>query len=280
MAHEEGSKPMEYYHISAEDLGRDAKVPLLKLGSSGEVFYEMAREMVDEIRAHNERGEKTVFICPVGPVGQYPIFVRLVNEERLSLKDCWFFNMDEYLDDNDEWIDESDPLSFRGFMNREVYGKIDPELLMPVEQRVFPDPKDPERVGRLIDELGGVDICFGGIGITGHLAFNEPDASMSCEEFADLDTRKLDIHPETRATNCVGDLGGALEDMPHRCVTIGMRQILGARKVRLGVFRDWHRAVVRRAVYGEPTAGFPATLVQGHPDARIYVNDVAAGRAY
>ena len=78
----------------------------------------------------------------------------------------------------------------------------------------------------------------------------------------------------------MGDLGGALEDMPHRCVTIGMREILGARKVRLGVFRDWHRGVVRRAAYGEPTAAFPATLLQNHPDAKIYVNDVARQQAY
>ena len=270
----------EYYHISAQDLGKDAKVPLEVLGDSGEIFYEIALTMVEEIEAHNARGEKTVFICPVGPVGQYPIFVRLVNERRVSLKNCWFINMDEYLTDDAEWIDESDPLSFRGFMNRTVYSKIDPELVVPEAQRIFPDPKDPGNVGRVIDELGGVDIAFGGIGITGHLAFNEPDPSLSVDEFAALETRVLDIHPETRATNCVGDLGGALEDMPKRCVTIGMKEILGARKVRLGVFRDWHRAVVRRTAYGEVTSAFPATLLQNHPDAKVFVNNVAAGTAY
>ena len=270
----------DYYHIPAEELGRGARVPLTVLGDSGEVFYELALEMVNTIREHNERGERTVFICPVGPVGQYPIFVRLVNEERLSLKNCWFINMDEYLTDDDEWIDEDDPLSFRGFMNRTVYGQIDPELLMPAEQRVFPDPLDPGRVPALIEELGGVDIAFGGIGITGHLAFNEPDSSLTPEEFAQLKTRTLDIHAETRATNSVGDLGGALECMPKRCVTIGMKQILGAREVCLGVFRDWHRAVVRRAAYGDQTAEFPATLAQNHPHACIYVNDVAAKQPY
>ena len=131
-----------------------------------------------------------------------------------------------------------------------------------------------------IEELGGVDIAFGGIGITGHLAFNEPQPELTPEQFAQLPTRVLDIHPETRATNCVGDLGGALEDMPHKCVTIGMKEILGARKLRLGVFRDWHRAVCRRAAYGEITAAFPATLAQKHPDALLYVNSVAAGQAY
>lgn len=103
---------MDYYQISAEELGQNAKVPLLKLGDSGEVFYELALEMVGEIEKNNAVGRRTVFICPVGPVGQYPIFVRLVNERRLSLKNCWFINMDEYLTDDEEWIDERSPLSF------------------------------------------------------------------------------------------------------------------------------------------------------------------------
>ena len=98
-------------------------------------------------------------------------------------------------------------------MARNVYGKIDPELLMPEEQRVFPDPGDLGRIPALIEQLGGVDIAFGGIGITGHLAFNEPQPELTPEQFAQLPTRVLDIHPETRATNCVGDLGGALEDI-------------------------------------------------------------------
>lgn len=269
----------DYYRIPADELGRGARLPMKVLGSSGEVFYELALEMMREVERGNAAGRPTVVICPVGPVGHYPIFCRLVNERRLSLRDCWFVNMDEYLTDGDEWVAEDDPLSFRGFMAREVYGRIDPELVVPPAQRVFPDPHDLGRVARVIDELGGVDLAVGGIGITGHLAFNEPYDGATVEEFSALGTRVVDIRPETRATNCSADLGGALEDMPTRAVTIGMREILGARKVRLGVFRDWHRAVCRRAAYGDVTADFPATLAQTHPDALLYVNDVAAEAA-
>ena len=267
---------MDYFKIPAAELGKGARIPVYPLGDSGEVFYELALEMLRTIQDHNARGEKTVFICPVGPTGHYPIFVRLVNERKLSLKDCWFINMDEYLTDDGEWIDHDDPLSFRGFMDREVYGKIAPELLMPESQRVFPDPNDPAHVPALIDELGGVDIAFGGIGITGHLAFNEPQPELSADEFAELKTRAREILPETRAVNAMNDSGGVLEDMPSRCVTIGMHEILHARKVRLGVFRVLHRAVVRRAAYGDVTAAFPVTILQNHPDALIYVNAVAA----
>lgn len=68
--------------------------------------------------------------------------------------------------------------------------------------------------------------------------------------------------------------------MPRWCVTIGMNEIYHARKVRLGVFREWHRSVVRQAAYGEVTAHFPASLLQGHPDAVIYTNAVAAGQPF
>ena len=270
---------MNYFNLSAQELGRDAKIPIVRLGDSGEVFYELALEMVCAIRANNAAGKPTVFICPVGPVGQYPVFVRLVNRERLSLKNCWFINMDEYLEDGG-YIGESSPLSFRGFMARKVYGQIAPDLLMPPEQRVFPEPDRPERVDRLIEELGGVDIAFGGIGINGHLAFNEAREDLTAEEFAALGSRIVTLNPETRTANAIGDRGGAIDAMPTQAVTIGIRQILSARKVRLGVFREWHRAVVRQAAYGPVTAHFPASLLQNHPDAVIYANAVAAARPF
>ena len=269
-----------YFRIPAEELGEGARIPLKKLGDSGEVFYEMALEMVGEIEKNNAAGRRTVFICPVGPVGQYPIFVRLVNERRLSLKSCWFINMDEYLTDDGEWIDERCALSFRGFMKRNVYSKIDPELLMDESQRVFPDPHNVQAIPELIERLGGVDIAFGGIGINGHLAFNEAQDELTPEEFAQLHTRVLSISRETRVANAIGDLNGAIDAMPRKCITIGMAEILSAKKLRLGVFRDWHRAVVRQAAYGEVSAHFPVTLAQKHPDAMIYVNANAAKQPF
>lgn len=261
-----------YYQISAEDLGKNSRIPLVKCGESEEVFKEMAQEMVNVIKEKNEKNESTVFICPVGPVGQYPFFVQMVNDQKVSLKNVWFINMDEYLNNDDTYIDESSPLSFHGFMNRVVYTKIDPELVMPKEQRIFPDPKDPEFIARTIEKLGGVDVCFGGIGINGHVAFNEAQDELTPEEFAELPTRVLRISRETRVANAIGDLSGAIDAMPEKCITIGMKQILGAKKIRLGVFRDWHRSVIRQAAYGEVSAHFPVTLLQRHPDAMIYVN--------
>lgn len=267
----------DYYGLTAAALKEGARIPLMQLNESGEVFYELALQMIRTIEVNNQAGKPTVLILPVGPVGQYSIFVRLVNERRLDMTRCWIFNMDEYLDAQGNWIPEEDPLSFRGYMNREVYGRIDSELLPPPEQRIFPDPKDPGAADTLMASLGGPDLCIGGIGLNGHLAFNEPQPELSIEDFSALGSRVRTIAPETRAANCMGDLKGALEDMPTHCVTLGIRQILSSKKIVLGVFRDWHRAVLRRALHGEMSTAFPVTLLQVHPDALIISNAVTAG---
>ena len=266
----------DYYYYGKEQLLANPKIPLEVLADNKAVFCAMAQEMAEEIKRKNALGEHTVFICPVGPVGQYPYFVELVNEQRIDLKNVWFINMDEYLTDEKEWIDKEESLSFRGFMERTVYTKVDPKLVMPEEQRVFPDPHDPGRIAALIEKLGGVDICFGGIGINGHLAINEADDSLTAEEFRNLHTRVLQITRETRTANAIGDLNGAIDDMPKYCITIGMNEIYNARKVRLGCFRDWHRSVVRHAAYGEMSGHFPAALLQEHPDALIRMTEFVA----
>ena len=268
----------KYYSYGKERFG-EGRIRTICLPSSEEVFRAIAEEMAAEIRKNNAKGEKTVFIVPVGPVGQYPLFVDIVRKEQLSLRDVWFLNMDEYLKDDRTYIDKDDRLSFRGFMERTVYSQIPAELNIPEEQRIFPDPDDPGKVLRTIGSLGKVDICFGGIGINGHLAFNEAE-DVSAAEFASRETRVLPISRETRVANAIGDLNGAIDAMPRYAVTIGMREILMARKIRLGVFRTWHRAVVRRALFDEPSGSFPVTLVQEHPDALIYVNDVAEEIAF
>ncbi len=271
---------MEYYHIEERDLGINANIPIRKFASSDEVFNQIACQMVDEIKKNNDKNEKTVFICPVGPVGQYDFFVKMVNDESISLENCWFINMDEYLNDDDTYIDIESKLSFRGFMAKNVYGKIHKELLMSEDQRIFPSPTNPSFILDKIHELGGVDIAFGGIGINGHLAFNEPQEELSIAEFSNLPTRVLSIAKETITANCIGDLNGALEAMPRRCITVGIKEILSAKRIILSVFRPWHQAVVRRAAYGAVTSGFPVTLCQNHPDTVIFVNDIAAKRPF
>jgi glucosamine-6-phosphate deaminase len=164
-------------------------------------------------------------------------------------------------------------------MNRLFYVRIDPELQPTRSGQWFPHPQGPEQIGELIEQRGGVDVCFGGIGINGHIAFNEPPEEgeeMSVEQFAALPTRVLALTRETRTINSV-TVGGGIELIPRKAITVGMKECLGAKKMRFYCNRPWQSAVVRRVLHGPITAACPASLLRRHPDASITMtSDVAA----
>ena len=76
----------EYYYYNKEQLLASPKIPMEVMADKPTVFRTIAREMADFIKEKNAKGETTVFICPVGPIGQYPYFVDIVNNENISLK--------------------------------------------------------------------------------------------------------------------------------------------------------------------------------------------------
>ena len=120
-----------------------------------DVYFDMALTMFEEIVKNNQAGKPSVFIVPVGPTDQYPILAKLINSQRVSLKNVHFFNMDEYLVSPTQWISEDDPMSFHGRMKREFYDRVDESLVMPESQRHFPEPgHEKERIQILrIDDL-------------------------------------------------------------------------------------------------------------------------------
>jgi glucosamine-6-phosphate deaminase len=264
----------DYLRIPADGLGRGQPVRVRMLGDSDSIARDMAKAMLEVLRAKRQ----ATLIVPVGPVDQFSILAEMINAVRLSLRNVVIINMDEYLTDDDAWLPSDHPLSFRGFMDRKFYDLLDPSLAPPVEHRVFPDPRNPGAIADLIARRGGVDACFGGVGINGHIAFNEPPepgATMTVESFAALPTRVLDLARETRTINAV-TVGGDIAAIPRRCVTVGMREILGARALRFYCNRPWQAGVVRRLLHGPVTAACPASLLRMHADAELAVAEHVA----
>jgi glucosamine-6-phosphate deaminase len=213
-----------------------------------------------------------VFIVPVGPIGQFELFAERCNEMQLSLRDLVLINMDEYLTSDGDYIATSNPLSFRSHMERALWSRLDPALAPPLAHRHFPDPRDPQATNRLIERCGGVDVAFGGVGITGHLAFNdppEPGETVDDEAFAKLPTRVVALSRETRTINAVTATRGNIDRIPRTAVTVGMKEILEARKIRLYLNRSWQCAIVRKLLHGPITAAVPASLVRRHPDVQV-----------
>ena len=233
------------------------------------VYFDMALTMLEEILFHNEKKEKTVMIVPVGPTQQYPLLAEMVNRLHVSLKNVHFFNMDEYLVRPDTELSYEDPMSFHGRMEREFYRRVDPDLVMPESQRHFPHPGREREYDRMIEELGGADLCLGGLGINGHVAFNEAlerDDPMTADAFAALGTRVLPITRETRTINAYGYQRGDLFGMPEWCITVGMKQILASKKIYIALNRPWQNGPLRHALFDEEKGQLPATLLRRNPN--------------
>ena len=71
-------------------------------------------------------------------------------------------------------------------------------------------------------------------------------------------------------------VGGEIAIIPRRAVTVGMKEVLGARRLRLYCNRPWQSSVVRRVLHGPITAACPASLMRLHPDAALSVADYVA----
>lgn len=265
--------------VTRDELAASRDVPVAIFENDEYLYFQMAGEMLREILKNNVAGKRTVFIVPVGPTGQYKYFADMVNTLRIDLKNVWFFNMDEYMLDERTLIPSDDRLSFIGFMQKKVYSRIDPELIMPEDQRIFPLPDRAAQIAELLEKLGGADVCFGGIGMNGHIAFNEPPESgenMDEEQYKKLSVRTIKIARETVAVNCVNALGGRLEGFPRYAATIGMKQILDSKKIRLYCFRELHRAVVREFAFGGVSTACPVTLLKNHKDVRLNITEYVA----
>lgn len=111
------------------------KVPLRICRDSDEMGQRMARELVNEIQTHNQRGEVTRAIIPCGPMCWYKPFTEMVNREKVSLKSLVVFHMDECLDWQGRELPRRHPLNFRGYMETHFYEPVESALAVPLENR-------------------------------------------------------------------------------------------------------------------------------------------------
>ncbi len=264
--------------IPPSELGIGSNIKLNVCDHEVDMYWKVAIEVLEVISENNRKGEPTVMVVPYGPLGPYARIAELVNKYRISLRNCVFMNMDEYLNDDGTYIDYNHPLSFRGGMDRTFYSRVDDELNVLPENRIFPEPGNEGRIMEIIKKYGKLDMVFGGVGINGHYAFNEPPEpgeSVTPEEFANRPTRALKITRETRTINAFMNCGANIEAIPENCITVGMKEIMLAKKVRMCMPRDWNAAALRKILHGEVTASVPCSLFQNHPDALIYASSVA-----
>lgn len=265
--------------IEREELGKATHIKVIIVKDRDVVSDIFARTIADKIIENNGNDKNSTFIMPVGPTGQYRKLAKIINEKKTDVSKLYFFNMDEYVGKDGRNLPAGHPFSFTKFVKEEFIDLVDKKIGLRKENLHVPDAQDVSAISDAIKSAGGVDICFAGIGLNGHIAFNEPpdvNETWTDEEFARAPVRVVKLATTTKATNAIFGTGGDLRMVPDYAVTIGMKEILESRQIQ--VFLDWHwqSRIVRDAMYGPVTRLCPASYLQTHKDVTITMAEYVA----
>jgi glucosamine-6-phosphate deaminase len=190
----------------------------------------------------------------------------------LSFQKVVSYNLDEYYP-----IQPLDPLSYRSYMHRHLFSRVD----LPSNQAHVLDGTVPEafaaehaaQFDRWIDADGGLDLQLLGIGRNGHIGFNEP-TDVSVAEASATPTRVVELHPITKA-DAVREFGAPEKVIP-RALTMGVRQILAARTIVMLATGPRKAPIVAQALLGPVTAAVPASLLQTVAERVVWILDEPA----
>lgn len=225
--------------------------------------------------------DNPVGICgPIGPTEQLPLVARLVNELEISLSDAHFWGMDEWVIDGAE-VPVDHPLSFERADRELCFDRIDPRLRMPEGNLHFPGVD----VAPFEASWQGVRcaVMQGGQGDIKHWAFNDPlrregsfeQVPPSPEEYRQLGTRVVDLHPVTISQNARTSGGGNVSLVPTQAVTVGPVQTWQAEKVSI-----WQagthdnpfgmRLTALMISKNLPDSAVPMSLLAEHPNVEFH----------
>lgn len=255
--------------LTPEELVERADGRLTVLESLDDLHAHFAESIASVVRRNNDAGSPTVLIVPYGPTGQYPLLRDIINRDRISLAQSTLFFMDEYADASGRAVAANHPTSFRGGIAW-FWDSLDAELRPDPANVIFPDEQNIDRLDNMIESAGGIEVCFGGVGIHGHVAFNEPEPGVR-----DSGSRRVRLNDFTVTMNAIrSHVGGDLDNFPKFALTLGMRQCLSARQIRLYCRNDvpgldWANTVLRLAVLGTPGDDYPVTWIREHPDWQV-----------
>jgi glucosamine-6-phosphate deaminase len=224
----------------------------------------LARTLGDTIR----RLPSVVLGLPTGrtPLALYSELVRLTQQEQIDWSDVRTFNLDEFVG-----LGAGDQGSYRRFMQERLFGHVNLEVghIEFLDGRAADLDAECARYERAISQAGGLDVLVLGIGVNGHVGFNEPAAGLVAR------THRTPLVEPTRAANALW-FDGELSRVPREALTMGIGTILGARSIVLMAIGETKADAVKAMLYGHVTARVPASLLQLHPRVTVMLDQLLA----
>lgn len=192
------------------------------------------------------------------PVGAYQQLVEWYKKGDLSFAEIRSVNLDEYYGLS-PWHEQS----YRYFMQSNLFDHIDirPENTHVLNGLADNAQRECERYNQLIRDLGGIDLQLLGMGHNGHIAFNEPGDDFGLEtHLVTLTDRTIDANTRFFERR---------EDVPRQALTMGIKNIMRARRILMVVSGAEKAETVYKAFCGPVTKEVPASVLQLHPDVTL-----------
>ncbi|TQR20801.1 glucosamine-6-phosphate deaminase [Psychrobacillus vulpis] len=231
-------------------------VKWIKVGSYEEMSKIASSIFVKQLQ--NKSNSVLGFATGGSPVGFYKEIVKSYQEGKISFEEVTSFNLDEYVG-----IPSSSPASYATYMIENLFQHVD----VPKESYHLPNgnainlEEECLRYDKSIEAAGGIDLQLLGIGVNGHIAFNEPGIP-----FTSL-TNIVDLAESTRIENA--RYFENLEDVPTQAITMGIQSIMNAKKIVLIAFGDKKVAAIERLYRGTITEDFPASQLLKHSNLTV-----------
>ncbi len=226
-----------------------------------------ARDGAERIRqAIAEKGSATIILAT--GASQFTVLNHLIREPDVEWPRVTAFHLDEYLG-----LPITHPASFRGYLKERFVDHVQLRAFHFIDGEAVPPENECARLSQLIQQAS-VDVAFIGIGENGHLAFNDPPADFQ----TDVPYLVVELDEACRRQQLGEGWFPTLEDVPRRAISMSVRQILRAASIVCSV-PDARKAIaVAAAVEGPVTPTVPASILQQHPAATVYLDPPAAAR--
>jgi glucosamine-6-phosphate deaminase len=229
----------------------------------------LARALAGDVARRLTAEPSTVLGLPTGrtPIPLYRELVRLHRAGRADFRCATTFNLDEFLG-----LDPRDPRSYRAFMQTHLFDHVD----LPARRIQFLNgatrdvERECRRYERAIDRAGGIDLQILGLGMNGHIGFNEPARALVAW------THCTRLTPATRRANA-GLFDNRVGAVPRDALSMGMATILHARRIVLLATGAGKARCVQRMIEGPVTPRLPGSFLQLHRYAEIWLDRAAAG---
>ena len=196
------------------------------------------------------------------PLGTYARLAEKYKAGEIDFSGVTSVNLDEYVG-----LDGTNDQSYRYFMDHNLFCNINIDKSKTyVPNGCAEDLKaEGENYDAFIKSLGGIDLQLLGIGLDGHIGFNEPAPTF------EKATHVVDLHESTIKANA--RFFEKESDVPRQAITMGMGSIMQAKKVLLIANGKAKKDIVQRAFFGPITPEVPASILQLHPDLTVVFSE-------